>query len=193
MVTVKWPEPSLHRTDKVTYYWLQARCKDASKYGRKCFLAVTAGDCTFSTMGHWTIDINCVHYGVCDLLRYLIDCRCLFACLCNQPAGWRRAQRSGCFQSKQLGIEPLTLTLCEGSLPEYSEYSLTPRTRLFSMVDYNSPHYSLFILSVFHFLIASLSPFLPTYAPTLQEENLCYCGHLYEFKSHFELRVRSFI
>lgn len=37
MVTVKWPEPSHHPTDKVTYYWLQSCCRDASKHGGKCF------------------------------------------------------------------------------------------------------------------------------------------------------------
>lgn len=61
MVTVKWPKPSHHPTDKVTYYWLQSRCEDASKHGGKHFPVVTAGGCTFSTMG-----LNC--------MRYLIDC-----------------------------------------------------------------------------------------------------------------------
>lgn len=78
MVTVKWPEPSHHPTDKVTYYWLQSCCRDASKHGGKCFQPLPP-----ATVLSQQWDVNCMHDGGQD--RWGTACLCV--CVINSQDG----------------------------------------------------------------------------------------------------------
>lgn len=130
-------------------------------------------------------DINCTTAFVIFYGTWLTADACL--CVISLQDGGQLSAL-GVFRVNSWESNLNSHTVCGGSLPEYSEYSLTPRTRLFSLVDYNSPHYA-----PFHLIYFSLFNRLPGALPAPQS--------LWSFRKktsatvdiHDELRVRLFL